>query len=292
MRNFLVPITFFCLWISGFFDDQAQQALALVLIFSFGILHGSNDLLILNHLKDGPKRPGRNFRLLSLYVLFVVGIACFFYFLPALALCSFILYSAFHFGEQHWVGRLERDSWIHQALFVSYGLTILLLLFSLHAGASSEIMQEISGVRVSETVFIWAGTVAFTSFLGLTLMAYPWRRWIRVIPAELFLLAVFFVVFRTASLLWAFAIYFILWHALPSLMDQVRLLYGSINRKNSLKYLNASAVYWGAALGSLAVVYFFFRDPSFGFLPLFFSFLAAITFPHVWVMSGLYRAQN
>ena len=93
----------------------------------------------------------------------------------------------------------------------------------------------------------------------------------------------------TASLIWAFAIYFILWHSIPSLIDQITLLYGKTTFRNGMRYLKNSALYWIAAMLSLVVAFFFLGDAEYGFLPLFFSFLAAITFPHVLVMGQLYK---
>ncbi len=131
-------------------------------------------------------------------------------------------------------------------------------------------------------------------FCGLLLLClffnFYWSQFQRYLLREVFLLAVFFVVFHAASLLWAFAIYFVVWHSIPSLADQIRLLYGNINLQNGVRYIRSSAVYWVAALTTLALAFLYFRGNDFGFLPLFFSFLAAITFPHVLVITRLYKS--
>ncbi|MGY8916478.1 MAG: Brp/Blh family beta-carotene 15,15'-dioxygenase, partial [Flavobacteriales bacterium] len=93
--------------------------------------------------------------------------------------------------------------------------------------------------------------------------------------------------FKTASLLWSFAIYFILWHSLPSLVDQIRFLYGGVTKKNIILYLKTSFVYWAISVIGLALFFLFFGGDSDTFLSFFFSFLAAITFPHVLVMTRL-----
>ncbi|WP_158211918.1 Brp/Blh family beta-carotene 15,15'-dioxygenase [Robiginitalea sediminis] len=265
-----------------------EQVFALILIFTFGILHGANDIFILEHL--GKRNRGiSGTGLLFLYIGFVAGAALLFYVLPTLALFAFILFSAYHFGEQHWAGRMEGRGLEKDLFLGAYGMAILALLFMFHADAVAGVVLQICGW--SPDAILFQGLFGGSSLLFLVLffrVVQPRGRF-SVLLYELFLLGVFALVFKVSSLLWAFAIYFILWHAIPSLMDQLRLLYGRANRRSGRLYLKSSGLYWGAALVSLAVAYVFFRDPSYGFLPLFFSFLAAITFPHVLVMSGLLR---
>ena len=109
IRNLLIPATFLCLWITGFFGDAVEQVLALVLIFSFGILHGSNDLYLIHRLQLG-SLPERNALILVLYVCFVLLMALLFYLWPVFALWAFIGFSAYHFGEQHWAGKADGPS--------------------------------------------------------------------------------------------------------------------------------------------------------------------------------------
>jgi hypothetical protein len=64
---------------------------------------------------------------------------------------------------------------------------------------------------------------------------------------------------------------------------------GTVSDKTGYKkYIKASFLYWILALGSLGGVYFFADIPREQFLPLFFSFLAAITFPHAIVMERMF----
>lgn len=104
---------------------------------------------------------------------------------------------------------------------------------------------------------------------------------------EAFYLLVFYIVFKTASLLWAFTIYFVLWHSLPSLIDQILHLYGSLTKKNMWLYFKSSALNWIVSLLGLLILYLIFNHKEQLFLSVFFSFLAAITFPHVLVMTRL-----
>lgn len=289
LRNAMLVSTFFFLWLAVYFSQSVEEVLAFVLIFSFGILHGANDLEILRRRRTTPKTRKSNVKLLLAYVGFVLGSALLFSLLPLAALTFFILFSGYHFGEQHWIKRMGRRSWLQKVLYTSYGLTILLLLFASHGQQVSEVILEITGYTVPQDWF----TYGCLGFLGLFLVTctlnFYWSQLIRYLLREVFLLIVFFIVFNTASLIWAFAIYFVVWHSIPSLADQIRMLYGSVNWKNGSKYMRSSAIYWVGALATLAMAFLYFRESSYGFMPLFFSFLAAITFPHVLVISRLYR---
>ena len=101
---------------------------------------------------------------------------------------------------------------------------------------------------------------------------------------ELFLIALFVIIFKLASLVWAFSIYFIFWHSLPSLKDQINVLYGTFNKESIRSYIKSSILYWIVAIIGLGLVLYFFRYDQSLFLSLFFAFLAAITLPHVFVM--------
>lgn len=289
LRSAMLVSTFFFLWLAVYFNQAVEEAFAFILIFSFGILHGANDLEILRKKRFASDQRKSGFKLLLAYVGFVLGSALLFYLVPAGALLFFILFSAYHFGEQHWVRRMGNSKFLQKLLYTTYGLTILLLLFRAHGAEVAEIMTEICGFSVPVAYFGWGSALFFGLFLICLFANFYWAQFQRYLLREVFLLGVFYVVFHSASLLWAFAIYFVVWHSIPSLADQIRLLYGNLTVQNGLRYVRSSAVYWIAALATLALAFLYFRGNDFGFLPLFFSFLAAITFPHVLVITRLYK---
>ena len=108
---------------------------------------------------------------------------------------------------------------------------------------------------------------------------------------EIILVALLFVIFSIASLIAGFAIYFIIWHSIPSLRDQIIELHSEFNKKNLLLYLKNSALYWLISIISLLVLYYIVNDDKL-FISLFFSFLSAITFPHVLVMFNLFKNKS
>lgn len=288
LDSFILVSTFFSLWLAVYFEDRIEDIFAYVLILSFGILHGANDLELLQKPKDRASKKKGFSGVFFYYLLFVVTSACLFYVFPALALFSFILFSGYHFGEQHWVAKMGKRSITANIFFTVYGLSILFLLFWTHQMEVSKIIQNITGFWIPTDFYVYPLCFVASIFVIFYIILIKQHKIYSFLLKELFYLLVFFILFNTASLIWAFAIYFILWHSLPSLVDQIKFLYGSISRDNFFKYLKSSSIYWGISVFGLMVLFLFFEDSGeTTFLSLFFSFLAAITFPHVWVISRL-----
>jgi hypothetical protein len=87
-----------------------------------------------------------------------------------------------------------------------------------------------------------------------------------------------------------FAIYFIIWHSIPSILDQMKFIYGSFTLSNFIAHYRNAFAYWLASLFGigLSISYLEMRR----YLMLFFSFSAAITFPHVLVILKMMHKKN
>ncbi|WP_340200339.1 beta-carotene 15,15'-dioxygenase, Brp/Blh family [Ascidiimonas sp. W6] len=285
-KNFTIVTTFFALWLAVSFEQQTEDFLAYMLIFSFGILHGANDLKLVQSLHGG--RKSISFFKTAIYYILIVGVGVIlFYFIPVFGLAVFILFSGYHFGEQHLEKIFKKRSPLRGSAFLSYGMLILFLLFLANPDEVSLIIKDMTGIYLNATVYEYSFAVCLLIFSGCSFALISVKENYKIFIKEVFYIVVFFVVFKTASLLWAFSIYFILWHSLPSLIDQIIYLYGSFNKKSIWMYLKSSLFTWIISLVGLGILYLIFNSEEKLFLSVFFSFLAAITFPHVLVMSKL-----
>jgi Brp/Blh family beta-carotene 15,15'-monooxygenase len=106
------------------------------------------------------------------------------------------------------------------------------------------------------------------------------------------LLGLLALLFYKGTLLFGFGLYFVLWHSLPSLSSQVNYLYEKKISKSYKEYFKSAFFYWILALVGLIVFYFFGVLPKNQYLSVFFSFLAAITFPHVVVMGLMFESHK
>ena len=286
-RNFSLITTFMFMWVAINFSPQLADVFGYVLILSVGILHGSNDLILIKKALSNKKL--KMTLVLMVYLLVILTAAVLFYKWPLMALTSFVLFSAYHFGEQHWANRVKGNAWAVRFFFFCYGMAILLLLFFCNFEDTSAVIFDITQYSLPENTFL--NGLVFFGIISIALGSYL------VHPdyvkkkslEELFYFLLFFLLFKAASLIWGFAVYFVLWHAIPSLNDQIKYLHGELNIKTVLSYVRESLLNWLVALLGLTLMYFVFKDDDSVFITIFFSFLAAITFPHVLVISKIYK---
>ena len=263
---------------------ENQSIISFILIFSFGLVHGANDIQLIQKKTLDYSVKFFIYSILLYIFIVIIGILIFF-FVPKFGLLFFILFSSFHFGEQH-LGMYDIKSKyliIKNILYISYGSTILGLLFSLQWLDTHVIIYEISELFISKNImelFFYSG---FSVFFIISLSYKNLRKFLWIETVLLIFLGFFF---SKASLLFSFSVYFVFWHSIPSILDQLNFLYEKDN-SGKIKYLLSSMPYWIMSILGLFGFYFYFHTKPDTFLPLFFSFLAAITFPHTIVMGWL-----
>ncbi len=289
--RFSIVFSFLGLWITSLFPEDFELFLGFFLIFTFGMIHGSNDILIVNKLLNKPRL--NLFRIIATYLLVVSVAVLIFYWQPSIALTLFVCFSAYHFGEQHWEENLALIQNTSKKLyFFAYGLFVLYLVFYFNDESVKMIVNEISGVTLNqlyaEHVLITLG-IFLLSFLAVLLRQKEIK--LNTVITELFTLLVLITIFKSSSLIWGFTIYFIIWHSIPSLLEQIRFAYGSLERKHIIGYTKAALPYWLISLVGMTLLYFAFKDEK-HFYSLFFAFIAAVTFPHSIVMLKMFTKKS
>jgi len=281
---FNLIFTVFLLWLTIQIQSNYEVYLAYCFVLTIGILHGANDIALIGLVTSSNKV---KHKYLLLYVGLIVLTTVTFIMFPLLALLIFIGFSCYHFGEQHFYNYVKKSSLRSKLLFFSYGTLIFGLLFYLNSEGTSIIIEELTGLRFIGNhylYFLFFGIVA--TIISVYLNFKNFKIGLDYFQ-EFFLILLFATIFKLASLLWAFAIYFVVWHSIPSLKDQVGALYGSLNKSSFSKYLKSSLLNWIISLVGLFVVYLISTYIKVSFITLFFAFLAAITIPHVIVMFHL-----
>jgi len=286
-NKFAILLSFFALWITIYFTFKHQQIIGFVIIFLFGILHGANDLTLISKISN-EKSSKYLKKILFFYIIIVLLGALLFYCIPILALILFIVFSAYHFGEQHW-NKLEFDSDKNSIVLFQtiYGLFILSLLFCFHEEEVKQIIFQIINYSISKLNFTWLtialGIILLFSGIRINSISIKFKNEIII---NIFYLLVFAIIFKTADLIWAFAIYFVVWHSIPSIKEQIIFLYGNFSSKNFKLYFKSAFLYWIISLFGISLIYVIFKNTQL-FNALFFSFLAAITFPHTIIINKM-----
>jgi len=282
---FKISVTLGLFFFSSLVSGEIQWFIALLLIGSVGLLHGANDLNLINALRIFPNSSRRKH--LVLYLSAVALVLVVFSLNRPLALFFFIVISSFHFGQQHLSEILGGNMFLRYVNYIAYGSIVFGLLFYTHTIESSTAIAEISGIFFTVEDFLNFLLVSLAVWIITYIILNP--KGFVILGVELIILSLFYFLFGQVNLALAFAIYFALWHAIPSLNDQFRILYHGEVKRSWLVYLKQSALFWVLSIIGLAVVFsqVFLQNKT--PLPLLVYFLAAITFPHVLVMS---RVEN
>lgn len=291
VSNLSILSSFVGLWLTSYMTNQTQIIVGFILILSFGIVHGANDLLLIKKIKG--KNSIQYSKILFQYVAIILLAVLLFSFIPWFAMLLFIVVSGYHFGEQHWNKKLINMNLLYAKLFYFvYGLFILLLLFEFH---KNEVLMILCGITGIEFNFISISLLfKIVGALLLALSVYNFKTspiFQKSIAKELLYLILFTIIFKIGSLIWGFAIYFIFWHSIPSLFEQIKFLHGAVSTSNLKVYLKAAFIYWLISIIGIIALYFILKDYKI-FDSIFFSFLAAITFPHVLVIERMFTTKN
>ena len=274
-------LSLFSVFVSNHLNSEYFYFACYGLILTFGIVHGANDILIL--LKGKKKTNEIILKSTIKYLFIVILISIIFFNFSELSLLFFILFSAYHFGEQQWTIFGSNQSKSISLFYFFFGLLIFSTLFLFNQNDVSNIIFEITKIDISENIYSAGFIFSFLCTLLLIILNYQILK--KQLLHQLALLAVMLLVFFTYELLPAFAIYFVFFHSIPSIIEQSDYLFGdSIQSENFKKFLLKGATYWLLAIVFLVIMYLILKNNVDFSLAIFFSFLAAITFPHVLVI--------
>ena len=268
-----------------------QDILGFILILSIGVIHGANDLLII-------KKYTRKNSLKSQisYFLYYLGLVflgfIFFYLFPSIALLSFVLVSIYHFGEQHWEVNTSNADFINiKRIYpiILHGLVFFVIVFMNNIDIVNDVLLSFNTISLDYTYLRILLIVLFLIYMSLLLLSKSIRGYF---VDEFIFFILLFLLTLNSSLIFGFSIYFIFFHSVLSIKDQVKYIYGDDNSQYIKKYLISALPYFILALLFLIGSYLFIDFESLDILPIMFTFLAAITFPHVIVIEKMYSSMK
>tara|TARA_Y100000996_G_scaffold239977_1_gene188631 strand:+ start:65 stop:949 length:885 start_codon:yes stop_codon:yes gene_type:complete len=268
-----------------------QDILGFILIFSIGVIHGANDLLII-------KKYTRKSSLKSQisYFLYYLGLVflgfVFFYLFPSIALLSFVLVSIYHFGEQHWEVKTSNANFINVKRIypiILHGLIFFVIVFMNNINIVNDVLLDFNTISLSYIYLRIFLIVLFLIYMFLLLSSKSMRGYF---ADEIVFFILLFILTLNSSLIFGFSIYFIFFHSVLSIKDQVKYIYGDDNLEYIKKYLISALPYFILAILFLIGFYLFIDFESLDILPIIFTFLAAITFPHVIVIEKMYSSMK
>ena len=276
----IVFLSLFTIFLSNNLYGDFFYFACYALILTFGIIHGANDVLIL---LKGKEVNTNTIIDKTLKYFFVVVLICLIFFnLPIISLLFFILFSAYHFGEQQWTIFENNNSSSLTLFYFFFGSLIFTILFTINSEEVSDVILDITNFYIPQNAY--GLSLLILSVVNILFMLLNYR----ILKPQLFhqfiLFVVMLIVFSIFELLPAFAVYFVFYHSIPSIIEQAEYLFEDSSAKSFKKFIIKGFAYWLIAILFLVFLYLIIKDKIDFSLGIFFSFLAAITFPHVLVI--------
>jgi len=276
---------------------SSSLVVALVLIVFIGIPHGANDHLLFFNLinKSVDKNNKKSILFFASYIGLIILYVCCWYLFPTFSLGLFILISIYHFGQSNlYISPINSKFVKLISIFLSGSFVLSTPIFA-HIETALPVIQSLSKnpdiLKISEDLgnklAISAGILMIIHWVILMLSKHiNFKNGLQEILNVLLLFGLFYY-----SPLWiGFAIYFTLWHSIPSIEDQINFFKTTRVNYNLGKYVREIFPFSLIALSGLLLAFQFSGDyisVNQG-LALLFSFIAVITLPHMIMMDLLY----
>ncbi len=286
-KNFNIIITAFVIWISLYTNAQIELLASGIFVLSLGLMHGSNDINLLQ--EQLTKNKTKKWVLIGVYISLGTVVFALAFYWRVLGLMVFMLFSSYHFGEQHLHNRLS-NSKTKAFDFTLYGLVIFSMLFYTHQSEVQFLILQMTGWDITGMPLSYV-TVGLIGLLILSWISH-FKYFKKEIFEEMFYLLMFYVVFYNTELPLSFAVYFVIWHAIPSIKDQILVEGYTLNYKSALRYFKQSYLYWLVSVFGIFLLYKVYDLIGNGLFPILFAALVAITFPHILLITRLFQKLN
>ena len=260
-----------------------KNVIAILMILTIGVLHGACDITLINKKTNNISNSKKI--IFIIFYLFIAFFAFLFvYNLPVIGFIGFLLISSYHFGEQH-LHETVSDSKFRFLHFLTYGLLIFMLMIYNNKSFVVNVLNEILEININNFPF---DIFLFSSFfLTFLLWSIDYKKLKSSIIKEILYLLLLFLLFYTSNLIVSFAVYFVLWHSIPSILDQIDFLYNEISTKSILLYLKNSGSYWIVSILGLLFLFYYQNLIGEDFYKIIYSFSAAVTIPHIFLINNI-----
>jgi len=276
---------------------SSSLVVALVLIVLIGIPHGANDHLLFFNLinKRVDEKNEKSTLFFSSYIGLILLYVCCWYLFPTFSLGLFILISIYHFGQSNvYISPIESKFVKLISIFLSGSFVLLTPIFA-HIETALPVIQTLTknpdffviSDKLGNKLAISTGILMIIHWVILMVSKHINLKDGLIEILNVFLL---FGLFYYSPLWIGFAIYFTLWHAIPSIEDQINFFKTTRENYNLGKYVREIFPFSLIALLGLFLAFQFSGDyisVNQG-LALLFSFIAVITLPHMIMMDLLY----
>lgn len=277
--------------------DEWTLPFSIFLILVIGIPHGATDHQLFYSLIKGSKilSPAHKKRFYPYYVGAMSVYAITWYFFPVFSFILFILISAYHFGQMNAIN-VEWDSeGLKTGFAIVSGFFILTIPIISHTETAMPVMERMLQIEIpislpNHILNTAALILGFIYWLFLIIILKSTKAAGTVFLHESFNWFLLFALFYFTPLWMGFSVYFSLWHALPSMRDQIRFFKQHRAGYKTRHYVFDVMPYTLVSLMALFLASLFLPvKTEADQLALLFAGISIVTLPHVVLMDFLYR---
>lgn len=274
-----------------------ELGLFVIIMLITGIPHGATDHILYIEKQSFSHKKVSLFRFILTYLIVMFAYAIAWYFFPVPSLILFLIISAYHFGQSQFVYLpLAENHIVKLSLYFLWGSVILSTLIFWNWQESIGILTTLipeAYISSLPILFFQREWVLF-QLIGISLLILLCRyyRWMntRQVFFEMLNLALLLSLFHYQSLLIGFAIYFGLWHAISSIITEIR-IFNQLGKNFTLHTFIQQALLFSlisfAGIGLLLGISYFFQAYISPYL-LFFIAISTLTLPHIIYIQQFY----
>jgi Brp/Blh family beta-carotene 15,15'-monooxygenase len=254
-----------------------------IILISIGIPHGAID-----HLLQNPVVSPKNLLRFVLKYLSIIAVYLAIWLLfPILALAAFLMMSAFHFGQSHFLKNpLNRLSGLTYLALGTFFLSTILW-------GDFNFTQSILANIIDAGIFQDFGTfiIAFSWGLSATLIGINLGKKGLILILEISFLGLFLY---QLPLLLGFIIYFGFWHSLPSMTEEFEALKDYFETQKIKNFIKKLLPFTLMSLIGISIILLFFHQmmEADQLTLLFFILVSLISAPHIWYMNLFLEARK
>lgn len=279
------------------FIQSVSLPIAVMLIVFIGIPHGANDHLLFfslfrEKIAHSKSKAGYFF---TAYLGLIMGYAVLWYLFPVISLVIFLGISVYHFGQSNVYLTSIRSKILQLAAIIISGTFVLMTPILSNIATALPIIKSLTNQtkifdissQLGNNLGAGIGLLMGAFWLSMYVFSSINRKKIRL---EIIQWLILFALFSYTPLWIGFSVYFSLWHAIPSMEDQINFFKISQARYHVGVYLREILPFSAVALGSLGIALFFSGEYLINTqgIAILFSFIAIITLPHMIMMDLLY----
>lgn len=277
--------------------SSVQLILALGMIVLIGIPHGATDYLIFQQLSRPLWGSREMTRFYINYMLLMAGYALLWWLLPAASLLLFLGISVYHFGQSNWNYIAFRTKAEATGTHLLWGSFVLFVPILWHYEAAAPIISSIVNAPAPYIAKPWreaASIVLLVLNLWLCIYYFIQSRITRKeFIDEVVNLSALALLLINLPLLLGFAIYFVCWHSLSSMMDQIRFFRKQAHAYSIRQYIKNALPLSLAAISSLVAFALLQMKMDIPLnIGIVFVFISVVTLPHMILIDQLYQESS